>query len=338
MTRVGLSHRRVIIVGAGQSGLAVAAALTYQGLQPQRDFVVIDAAPPGQRSWASRWHSMALLSDAQHSVLPPRRFPGDSRRHPRADEMADYLTVVEAALGVETIWGVSAIGVEHPGNGSTLVLSTTRGTVQTRNVVCATGAATHPHLPSWSRSLAVPGVAIHSSQYLYPRQIPAGDVLIVGGGNSGVQIAEELAASHHVTLSVRTPRRERHASRYPSMAQETRAWTGRGLIREPIFGNSYERLRRIGVTIVEASTGAEGAVVTHADGVRTTPTSVIFATGYESGDDWLPAINPGRLRSTTNMPGLFIAGMPRYGGARVDTIAGVWRDAARIARYVTDRP
>jgi putative flavoprotein involved in K+ transport len=113
--QTSLSHRRVIIVGAGQSGLAVAAALNAKGLRPQQDFVVIDAARKGQRSWASRWHSMELLSDARHSVIPPRGLPGDQRRRPRADEIVDYLAFVEGGLRVETVWGVRATGIERPG-------------------------------------------------------------------------------------------------------------------------------------------------------------------------------------------------------------------------------
>ena len=198
--RAGLTHRRAIIVGAGQSGLAVAAALSAEGLRPQHEFVVIDAASMGQRSWSSRWHSMELLSDVRHSALSTRRLLGDQRRHPRVDEMADYLTFVEAGLGVRTVWGIRATGVEHRGNGSTLLLSTTAGEVQTRNVICATGAAAHPRIPEWASLLMAPGVVMHSSQYLYPKQIPAGDVMIVGGSNSGVQLARELLASHTVTL------------------------------------------------------------------------------------------------------------------------------------------
>lgn len=142
-----LSHRRVIIVGAGQSGLAVAAALKAQGMEPQKDFAVIDAARQGQRSWASRWHSMVLLSDARHSALPNFPFPGDQSRYPRADEMFDYLASVEAELGVRTVWGVRAHRVTQIGAGSTLQLSTSSGDIQTRNVVCATGAATIPPGP-----------------------------------------------------------------------------------------------------------------------------------------------------------------------------------------------
>lgn len=341
MMRAALSHRRVIIVGAGQAGLAVAAALSYEGLRPQRDFVLIDANDTGQRTWGTRWHSMSLLSDARHSVLPPRRFPGDQRRHPRTDEMADYLTMVEGALGVETVWGVKATGVEHLGNGSTLLLSTTEGDVQTRNVVCATGAAACPRLPEWAASLAVPGAAMHSSDYHYPRQLPDGDVLVIGGGNSGVQIARELASSHTVALSVRSPRRHRPTALYPTASGDSRIWPSGKWRREPVFGGGYEELKRQGVTIVPATVAADGPAVMFAGGTQARPMSVIFATGYGPADGWLPsdAESGGkRARSATGLPGLFVAGMPQYGGHGVDTIAGVWRDARRIARYIADRP
>ena len=338
--RAGLTHRRAIIVGAGQSGLAVAAALAAEGLRPQHEFVVIDAASTGQRSWSSRWHSMELLSDARHSALSPRRLLGDQRRHPRVDEMADYLTFVEAGLGVETVWGIQATGVEHRGNGSTLLLSTTAGEVQTRNVICATGAAAHPRIPEWASLLTVPGVVLHSSEYLYPKQIPVGDVLIVGGGNSGVQLARELSASHTVTLSVRTRRQHRPAMSYPAAAGERVPLFSRERRPEPIFGDSYEQLRRVGVTIAAAVQDAAGAGVTFADGTQASPRSVILATGYTPGDDWLP--EPARVdrprRTLTGLPGLFVAGMPQHGCRGSDTLAGVWKDATTIAQHIINRP
>ena len=338
--RAGLTHRRAIIVGAGQAGLAVAAALSSEGLRPQHEFVVIDAASMGQRSWSSRWHSMELLSDVRHSALSTRRLLGDQRRHPRVDEMADYLTFVEAGLGVRTVWGIRATGVEHRGNGSTLLLSTTAGEVQTRNVICATGAAAHPRIPEWASLLMAPGVVMHSSQYLYPKQIPAGDVMIVGGGNSGVQLARELLASHTVTLSVRTWRQHRPAMSYPAAAGERVSLVSRKRRPEPVFGDSYEQLRRAGVTIAPAVQAAAGAVVTFADGTQASPRSVILATGYTPGDDWLPeSARVDRPRRTlTGLPGLFVAGMPQYGGRGSDTLAGVWKDAKTIAQHIIDRP
>lgn len=340
MMPTSLARRRAIIVGAGQSGLAVAAALSAEGLRPQQDYVVIDAAAPGQRSWSSRWHSMVLLSDARHSALPTRRYPGDQRSHPRVDEMVDYLKVVEASIGVETAWGVRVTGVERRGDGSTLHLSTSVGEVQTRNIVCATGAAAHPQLPEWSTALSVPGVAIHSSNYQYPRQIPTPDVLVVGGGNSGLQIARELAASHTVTLAVRTRRTHRPLASYPSAAGHHRPLFGGGLRPEPVFGDSYERLQHAGVHIGPAVTRARRGAVTFEDGTTASPGSVIFATGYLPGTDWLPdeARVRGTRRTTTPVPGLFVAGFPQYSRRGVDTIAGVSADATAIAHHIINRP
>lgn len=338
--RKGLSHRRAIVVGSGQAGLAVAAALVAEGLRPQQDFVVIDAAAPGQRSWASRWHSMTLLSDARRSALPVRRLPGDQHRHPRVDEIVDYLIYVESSLRVETIWRVRATAVEHRGTGSTLHLTTTAGEVQTRNVVCATGAAARPRVPDWASRLSVPGVVLHSSDYHYPRQIPSGSVLIVGGGNSGLQIARELSASHTVTLAVRTPRRRRPTKSYRASAGEKVVPWSRRRLAEPVFGEGYEQLRREGVAIRTAVTDAGDTGVRFADGTQETPSSVILATGFDPATEWLPPevqVQPSR-RTLTVLPGLFVAGMPAYSGRGADTIEGVWRDATTIARHIIKRP
>ncbi|GAA1938439.1 NAD(P)/FAD-dependent oxidoreductase [Microbacterium aoyamense] len=336
---VGLSHRRAIIVGAGQSGLAVAAALIAEGLRPQQDFVVVDAADTQQRSWSTRWHSMSLLSDARHSALPNHPHSGDQRRAIRADEMADYLADVESTLGVETQWGVSARNVERHGSGPTLFLATNLGDVQTRNIVCATGAAARAHMPEWAIKLVVPGSAMHSSQYQYPRQIAEGDVLIVGGGNSGVQLARELSASHAVTLSVRGPRRHRAVERHSAYTDSRGRWWRRPQA-EPIFGESLSQLRRAGVNLVPDVVDAHGAEVVYADGSRSAPHSIIYATGFTPANRWLPPRRGQRpLRATlTDLPGLFVAGDPAHGSPASGTIAGVGRDATAIAHHIVNRP
>lgn len=335
---IGLSHRRAIIVGAGQAGLAVAAALTAEGLTPQQDFVVLDSGT-GERSWASRWHSLVLLSDARRSSLSHRLFPGDQRRHPLTHEVSDYLAAFSAAIGVAPVWGVQATDVARQG-GSTLTLATTMGDVQTRNVVCATGAAARPKYPGWIGELALPGVVLHSSKYQFPRQVPAGDVLIVGGGNAGAQLARELSASHEVALSVRTPRRPRHLSSLSTASRPRTAPFRREPRREPLFTETYAHLQRDGVSVVPAVSGARRETVTLTDGTSLTPTSMILATGWFPGDDWLPpdARDTPAPRTRTAVPGLFVAGIPRYSRRGADTLHGVWRDAATIAHHIINRP
>lgn len=324
-----LSHRRAIIVGAGQSGLAMASALSSYGLEAQKDFVIIDSAPTGQRSWATRWHSMRLLSDARNSTLPGFPFPGDNRRHPGGREMSDYLASVEKTLGVKPLWGVHALEVERRGDGSTLHLSTSIGDVQTRNVVCATGSAAVPRVPTWRQNLSAPGTVLHSSQYLHPGQIPSGTVLVVGGGFSGVQIAEELAQSRDVTLSTRTER--------PRPSARWSIWPR--LRRNHSIRSGPAPTALAGVSHAPAVVEADG-VVTFADESTMQPHSVILATGFEPGDKWLPAPEPtgGRTQANTHIPGLFTVGIPKYSRTGADTIPGAWRDAAIVARNIIDRP
>ena len=341
MTVPGLSHRRVIIVGAGQAGLAVAAALKSEGMVPRRDFTIIDANAHGQRSWATRWHSMVLLSDASHSAIADRPFPGDQSRRPRVDEMEEYLAAVESFLGVATMWGIRATGVDRPGSGTTLLLSTTEGPVQTRNVVCATGSAARPSVPGWAAGLAVPGAVLHSAQYTFPRQIPPGDVLIIGDGASGVQIARELVHSHVVTMSTRSS--APLGGLWPNPAREpVSSWTVRRRTKRTREAD-HAALRQHGVVIAPAAVAKEGAEIVFEDGTRTAPQSVIFATGYLPGDAWLPqsvrdgASGRGR-RGETTLPGLFVAGIPGYSRPDADSLAGVQRDAVGIARQIMNRP
>lgn len=331
----GLSHRRVIIVGAGQAGLATAAALIARGMEPQRDFVVIDRSPRAQRAWSERWPSMRLLSNAEHSSFPRRPLEGDPYRHPTPGDIENYLHRFEAELGVDPVWGVRALTVTRYGTGPTLCLRTTVGEVQTRNIVCATGAAARPRFPEWAADVEVEGVQMHTNAYRTREQIPHGRVLIVGGGNAGVEVAFDLANSHDVTLAVRSGGTEVQARRFPTHPRFS-PWRRRNVAQEP----PYDALRNRGVRIRDATTGAQGTEFTFSDGSRQTYQSVVFATGYVAGDEWLPTLPQlqRRIPTVTALPGLFVAGIPTHSHAKANTLPGVWTDATRIARFIHARP
>lgn len=335
----GLSHRRVIIVGAGQAGLATAAALTARGMEPQRDFVVIDHSPRARRTWSSRRPSMRLFSEAQHSSFPRKPLDGDPYRHPTPAEIGDYLHEFQAKLGVKPIWGVRALSVARRGDGPTLQLRTTAGEIQTRNVVCATGAAARPRVPAWAVNVDVEGLQMHSNAYKTPEQIPPGQVLVIGGGNAGMDVSSHLAESHHVTLAVRTRRSEVPVRRFPAHPWVP-PWRRAEAPHEPIYGYSYSTLQEKGVVLRTEATGVRGSEFAFSDGSRQSYQTVIFATGYEPGDDWLPDLPPPRRRipTTTALPGLFVAGIPTYSHPRANTLPGAWADATQIARYIHARP
>ena len=321
----GLSRRRAIIVGAGQSGLAVAASLISHGLQPQTDFAVIDASPEAKRTWEQRWRSLRLHTTARESALPGLSFPGDPNRRPFADEMGHYLANFARTFGIKPIWDTTAVHVRRPGQGTTLELLTSRGVVQTRNVVAASGAYARPRRPNWAYDLVVPGATLHSHDYLYPRQVPPGRVLVVGGGDAAIEIASELALSHDVVISTRSRRIDRALR-----AQHTRSValndgdpveTGAPEIRPPVIS-------------------ATGDTVTFGDRTQLAVESVVFATGYLPGDAWLPeTVVPHRGRAVdTSIPGLFVAGIPGYGDPHAPRIGTVARHAQRVARRILERP
>lgn len=282
---------------------------------------------------------MELFSDAGNSGFPRAPLAGDPHRRLNPTDVTEYLEQFEATLGVKTIWGVHALAVARRGDGSTLELRTTLGDVQTRNVVCATGAAAYPRYPEWSAEAKVHGVQMHSSVYETPLQVPRGRVLIVGGGNSGLEIAHDLAASHDVTLSVRTRRFEAQVRHFPSRPRVS-PWRRSVTSREPLYGYSYAALEENGITIRPAAVGAHDSEFTFADGSRQSYESVIYATGYDAADDWLPSLphSKRRIPTVTAVPGLFVAGIPAHSHARANTLPGAWTDASRIAQHIHARP
>ncbi len=351
-----LTHKRVIIVGAGQAGLAMGYALLRRGLEPQKDFVLIDSSQRDARTWKSRWHSLTLFTSARYSSLPGVQFPGDPQRYPRADEVATYLEDYADQLGFRPIWGTRALGVSSTPGSQSLTLHTSDGDFETRNVVAATGAFGLPRLPAFAKGTAVPGLNIHSSEYTHPNQVPPGKVLIVGAGNTGRQLARELSHSHDVTLACGSPVREL-PQRF--LGLDLFAWLTRsGLLslplparlrsalapREVAIGNSLEDLRGLGIRTVGRVTGSDGGRFQMNGGSAVVPDSVIWATGFESGFGWLPNDVRGpdtrvhQRRGATTISGLYVIGMPWMRSRGSALIAGVGSDASHIAKLIEDRP
>lgn len=352
----GLTHKRVIVVGAGQAGLAMGYSLLRNGLKPQKDFVIIDSAQRDERSWKNRWHSLTLFTSARYSALPGLPFPGDPDRYPRADEVATYLADYADQLGIRPIWGTRALAVAASTARPSLTLRTSDGDFETRNVVAATGPFGVPKFPPFAGRTRVPGHNLHSSEYTHPKQVPPGAVLIVGSGNSGRQLAAELSHSHEVTLACGSSQPElpqRFLGRdifawlkYSGLAAAPLPAFMRTSLsrREVVIGTSLGQLRDLGVHTVGRVTSGEEGVFYVEDALPVTPTSVIWATGFDSGFAWLPPeVRDDRggveqRRGATSVAGLFTLGMPWMRSRGSALLTGVGSDASHIAKLIRDRP
>ena len=186
----------VVVVGGGQAGLAMGYYLREQGLR----FAIVERGDSIAPAWRERWDSLTLFTPRRYSALPGLPFPGDPDGYPTRDEVIAYLERYAETfeLPIELNSDVRRLS-ESDGR---FVLELHGRTITADEVVVATGPFQTPYVPKIAESLE-PGVwQAHSTGYRRPSDVPEGTVLVVGGGNTGFQIAKELSATHKVVLSV----------------------------------------------------------------------------------------------------------------------------------------
>ncbi|MEV6637891.1 NAD(P)-binding domain-containing protein [Actinoplanes sp. NPDC051470] len=197
-----MSSVDLVVIGGGQAGLATAHTALGLGLRP----LVLDAGPGPGGSWPSYYDSLTLFSPARSSSLPGFGFPGDPDRYPLRDEVVDYLAAYTNRLQAEVRFA-NTVAQVLPGDGGFSVTTMDGTTVSSPAVVAATGGFGAPYRPSLPGLDNFTGTVLHAAQYRDPAPFAGSRVLVVGGGNSAVQIAVELATVAKVSLTTRGPLR-----------------------------------------------------------------------------------------------------------------------------------
>lgn len=180
----------VLVVGAGQAGVAMSEHLTAQGV----DHIVVERDQIAQRWRSWRWDSLVANGPAWHDRFPNLEFDIDPDAFAGKEQVADYLTAYAERFNAPIRTGVEVTAVRRHEGRAGFDVETSAGTISARYLVCATGAFQKPIVPRlFGDDPAVN--QIHSSDYHNPEELPAGAVLVIGAGSSGVQIADELRAS-----------------------------------------------------------------------------------------------------------------------------------------------
>ena len=341
----------VVVVGAGQAGLAIAWQVSRRGLR----LLVLEAAAELGQSWRSRWDSLTLFTPAQYDALPGMPFPAPADTYPTKDPVADYLQAYADAFRLPVRLNARVTSLSRSGNG--FEVRTADQTFSARRVVVATGPFQVPFIPAAASGLDSAVTQIHSADYRNPGALPDGPVLVVGGGNSGLQIAEELSGSRRVDVSMGTsppilPQRP--------LGRDLFWWLTRlGLMRVPadsrlgrrvqargefVIGTSRRSLKRAGVTFRPRMVGAEGRTVRFADGSTLDVGVVLWATGYRSDYSWISipgVVRDGRVahrRGVTDVPGLYFLGLS-WQHTRGSALLGFLDDDAShiVDRIAADR-
>jgi putative flavoprotein involved in K+ transport len=349
-------HHETVIVGGGQAGLAVAHHLGRLG----RPCVVLDANERVGDSWRSRWESMRLFTPARRDGLPGMRFPAPRHSFPTREEMADYLEEYARRFELPVRTGVRVDALGRSGGGRFLIAAGERR-FEADHVVLATGPFQAPRVPGFAADLDPRIAQLHSSEYRNPEALPDGDVLVVGAGNSGTDIAVELAATRAVTLSGDLP------SQIPFNIEGTsgrlafpliwQVWShvlsfgspiGRRALpkikagREPLIRVKRKRLRAAGVKLAPRTVGVRDGRPLLDDGTVVDPAAVVWCTGYRAALEWidLPVLDDEGDLATDHRgvaagePGLYRVGREFLYAFNSHTIGGVGRDARRIVDLI----
>jgi putative flavoprotein involved in K+ transport len=337
----------VVVVGGGQAGLAIGYHLAREG----SDFVILEAANEPAAAWKTRWDSLKLFTPARYSSLPGLRFPGDPDRYPGRDEVASYLTEYARHFALPVELGSRVCSIRRS-DGCYLVELEDRG-YNAAQVVVANGPFQVPFVPTVADGLAHEVVQFHSTAYRTPHDVPAGPVLVVGGGNTGFQIAEELSATHEVHLSIgsrQTPLPQRilgrdlfwYLEKTAAMRKSTDTRIGRRLAgRDTLIGSNPRTLRkRYGVRLHPRAVGASGRTIRFSDDSALDVAGVIWATGFRNDHSWIEApIFDDRhrvvhRRGVTGSPGLYFLGLTWLYTRGSALLGWVGDDAAYIANQI----
>jgi putative flavoprotein involved in K+ transport len=338
----------VLIIGAGQAGLA----MSYYLDQTNLTFRVVDANTRIGDSWRNRYDSLTLFSSRAYSSLPGLKLPGKQSEFPHKDEIADYLENYAGIYSFPILLSTKVERLEKQNEG--FIAYTSKGVFKTKQVVVATGAFHLPSIPRILGRISEDVFQIHSHDYKNPKQVPDGATLIVGGGNSGAQIAAELARKQKVMLStghkisfvpkkifgrslfwwldilgiLKVPVK----SRFAKFLQD----------KEPIIGNDLKLFLENGkVELRDRLISFNGNVAEFINGTTAHVRNIVWATGYKLDFRWIsiPDVldNDGNVRherGVSQINGLYFVGLPwlyRRGSAQ---LSGVGLDCEYISEKV----
>ncbi len=346
-----------VIIGGGQAGLTAG----YYLAKHDRSFVILDANERIGDAWRKRWDSLRLFTPARFSGLPGLPIAAPAWSFPTKDELADYLETYAARFELPVRTGASVD--EISGANGRFVVSAGDLCFEATNVIVATGAHQIPKRPAFASELDSRIVQLHSSDYRNPSQLQDGDVLLVGAGNSGAEIAAELAQTHRCWLA--GPRTGeipvRHGSFPARFGFRLFRFVGHRVLKvdtrigrklgpkltakgDPLIRTKVKDLVAAGVQRVPRVVGVRDGLPMLEDERVLGVANVVWCTGFRTdfswidlpvfGDDGQPLHYRGVVESE---PGLYFLGLVFLYSFSSDVLPNRGRDARYIAKHIAAR-
>lgn len=324
----------VLVIGAGQAGLATSWHLSRAGI----DNAVVDTAARVGQSWRQRWETLRLFTPAGANGLPGMPMAG-SDRHPTKDQAADHLERYAERFGLPVHLDSPVEYLQRAPEGFTATIGGRH--IRASRVVVATGAHRRTRIPPFATYLDPSIVQLTSTEYRNADQLPDGPVLVVGAANSGAEIALDIVRTGHHDLRLAG----RDVGRIPRLGtpvftamRHLRTDRGPGGYIARFAGRGGDPLGRVRPhELLAAGVGRTGRIIDVVDGVPYTvdgalpqPATIIWCTGLGPDLAWLAPL----LRTPhgpTPAPDLATAGWPYQRTMASHLLGGVGPDAAALA-------
>ncbi|KQX67236.1 MULTISPECIES: NAD(P)-binding domain-containing protein [unclassified Paenibacillus] len=343
---------KTIVIGGGQAGLAAGYYLKKYGLS----FLILEAGPEAVGSWPHYYDSLKLFSPAKYSSLPGFPFSGGGNRYPSRDEVISYLREYASKYNMPVKTNTRVEKVEKF-NGRFQVTTTSGEILEAESVISATGSFHRPYIPDIPGLAAFRGEVIHSSAYRNTKPYQGQRVIVVGSGNSAVQIGVELSEVATTTLAVRTPVKLLPQVKF---GRDLHFWliaTGLDKFPFPLFGRPVPEP----TTVIDSAgfkqllesgkpnqrpmfTSMYEDGVIWGDGEKESADAIIFATGFRPNLSFLAGLNAlddrgfpkHRVGVSNATDGLYFVGISGQRSFASATLRGVGDDARYVVRKINN--
>lgn len=347
-----------VVIGGGQAGLAVGYHLSRRGLP----FVILDANDRIGDAWRKRWDSLRVFTPARFDGLPGMPFPGPRHSFPGKDEVAAYLEAYATRFELPVITATRVTRLSRNSDRFEIEAGDRRWVAD--NVVVAMATEQVPHIPPFAEELDPNILQLNTGNYRNPSQLKPGPALVVGAGNSGAEIALDVAPVHQTWLSGRHPghipfRIERRAGRVLVPLVIGFAFHRLVTVRTPIgrrvrpkllsHGKSLIRtkpkdLAAAGIERVPRVVGTQDGLPLLEDGRVLQVSNVVWCTGFRPDFSWIDLgifgasedpIEPVHERGViASEPGLYFVGLFFLYAASSELLRGVGRDAGYVVDHL----